>query len=265
MNIARQISSSPLVSVEFVGGTIMKRFFCTLLLIAPLLFLSCEKEDSPVSNQTPTPSPPKTIALYGYGSYIDSAYYKMWSDSSWEKFNQVTIINGTTYVTTINNNGDEYYYDALGYAGFNAKSQSLIIFDKPVTSLPDTLVFGQKYIRETTFFYQGYNYSLRYEQILQDTVSVSVPFGIFNPCLWFKSTSTLSAGGQSSVSTGQFWLAIGPADIKQTLNSGNTIIMIRGVVNGEGWGMSVSGKQMTLHKEDNSFFLGALVKPLSRM
>lgn len=239
----------------------MKKLFRTLLLIAPLLFLSCKKENSPVSNQTSTQ---KTMAIYNYGYYLDSAYYKMWSDSSWEKFNQVTTINGKTYVTTINNNGDETYFDSIGFAGIKPNGQSLIIFDKPIPSLPDTLVFSQKYIQETTFSSQGYNYSLKYEQVLQDTVSVSVSFGIFNPCLWFNSTSTISANGQSNVSTDQIWIAIGPADIKAILTSGDTIEMVRGVVNGRGWGMSYATKRLYLQKKQNSSFLDALVKPTSR-
>jgi hypothetical protein len=233
-----------------------------LLVSSSLFFLSCKKEDSPTFIQTPAP---KTMTLHAYGWTLDSTYYKMWSDSSWEKFRQTTVVSGRTYVTTINNNGDEYYYDLFGYAGFKAKGQSLVIFDKSVPPLPDTLVFGQQYNRGTTFFYQGYNYTMTYQQTLQDTVSVSVPFGIFNPCLWFKSIATLSASGQSSTSSGDFWLAQGPSAIKQTLNSGITIVMVRGVVNGKGWGMSSLEEQFTLPKKQNTFFLDGLVRPLTRM
>jgi hypothetical protein len=246
--------------VVCIGEVIMKILFRTLSLIALLLFLSCKKEDSPVSDQTHRQ---KTISVYAYGSSLDSAYYKMWSDSSSEKFNQITLINSKIYVTIMNSNGDEYYYDATGYAGIKPNDQSLILFDTPLTSLPDTLVFNQKYIQVTTFSYQGINYSLKNEQTLQDTVSVSVPFGTFNPCLWFKSTSTITAGGQSSVSTGQFWLAIGPSDIQQTLNSGNTIVMVSGFVNGKSWGTSLARLRANIPKKPNSFSLDDLIKPMS--
>jgi len=200
--------------------------------------------------------------MNGYGMYLDSAYYEIWSDSSWEKFNHIINFNGHNYVTTINKNGDEYYYDAVGYAGFKAKGQSLIIFDKPVSSFPDSIVFGQEYTRGTTFYYQGYNYTMKYQQTLQDTVSVSVPFGVFDRCLWFKSTYTLSAGGQSSTSSGQFWLAQGPGAIKQTLNSGITIVMVRGIVNGKGWGMPFPGSQFSFINNHERLSLKNIMIPL---
>jgi hypothetical protein len=244
-----------------MGGVIVKKLFGALLLISPLLFLRCNMEDTPVSSKT---SIQKTINIYAYGSSLDSAYYKMWSDSSWEKFNQVTSVNGKNYVTTLNSDGDEYYYDSIGYAGIKPNGQSLILFDAPLSSLPDTLVFGQKYIQETTFSYQGINYLLKDEQTLEDTVSVSVPFGTFNPCLWFQSTSTTTVAGQSIVSAGQFWLAIGPSNIQQTLNSGNTIMMVRGCVNSKSWGVPIASVHANLAKKQNSSFLNNLVKPMFR-
>lgn len=240
----------------------MKTFITVCFLISSILSFSCKKEDSPVS--TPTPPPPKIILLTGYGSSIDSSFYKMWSDSSWERFNRIVTVNGITYVTVITNDGNEYYYSVLGYAGFKPQGQSLIIFDRPLPSLPDTIIFNQTYVRETSFFYQGYNYSLKAEQSLQDTVSVTVPFGTFNPCLWFKSKNTLSAGGQSEVQNTQFWLAKGPSDIKQTLNSGLTIVMVRGRVNGQGWGMPFP-KQLPATRSDPSSFIADIAKPLFQM
>lgn len=224
----------------------MKYFFIMFCTGIILFICSCKNsDDSPVETSTPKP---KIMLLSGYGSIIDSSYYKLWSDNSWDKFNRITTVNGITYTTIINNNGDEYYYSVLGYAGFKAKSQTLILFDKPLPSLPDTLLFNQQYTRATTFYYQGYNYTMEFQQSLTDTVSVSVPFGIFNSCLWFSSKSTISAGGQSETQNSQFWLAKGPADIKQTLNSGVTIVMSKGKVNGKGWGMSFP--KMSLNEKE---------------
>lgn len=242
-------------------GVTMKTLFSILLLITPVLFLSCDKKDSPVSDQT---DEQRKISVYAYGSSLDSVYYKVWSDSSWDKFGQVIIINDTVYVTTVNNYGDEYYYCEAGYAGFQPYGQSLIMFDTPITSLPDTLVFGQKYIRETTFSYMGYNYSLKYEQTLQDTVSVSVSFGTFNSCLWFKSTSTISAGGQSDISNMGIWVAIGPSDIQLTLSSGNTIAMTYGFVNGRSWGTYTVRPRSNLPKKQNQLSPDDLLKPMTR-
>ena len=151
-----------------------------------LLFsISCKKS---TSSPTEPALPQKPITLDGYGIFIDSSYYELWSDSSWEQFNRVLVINGITYTTVINNDSDEYYYDALGYAGFQSKGQSLTLFDKPFPSLPDTIVIGQTYEQATTFFYGGFNYSLTDETTFTDTVDVSVPIGIFSPCLWFTGT-----------------------------------------------------------------------------
>jgi hypothetical protein len=240
-------------------GVTMKYLFCTLLLITSFLFICCDKEDSPVSGQTDNQ---KKISVYAYGSSLDSAYYKVWSDSSWEKFGQIVILNSIVYVTVVNSDGDEGYYSASGYSGIKPYGQSLILFDTPLTSLPDTLVFGQKYTRETTFSYLGYSYSLKIEQTLEDTVSVSVSFGTFNPCLWLTSTSTTSVGGQSNVSNGQIWLAIGPSDIQQALNTGITISMVYGNVNGRSWGTYTVQPRLDLSKKQNSFSLDRLIEPI---
>lgn len=177
------------------------------------------------------------MMMEDYMTYIDSLYYKVWSDSSWEKFNNSVKINNIVYVTVINSDGVEYYYSILGYAGFKPYGESLILFDKPVPTLPDTLLFNYTYKLETTFYYQGYNYTMTYNETLLDTVSVAVAFGIFNPCLWFKSKFTLSAGGQSESLDREYWLAKGPGNIKLKQDNGVIIVMVRGIVNGQSWGM----------------------------
>jgi hypothetical protein len=103
------------------------------------------------------------------------------------------------YATLINSDGTEYYYSASGFAGFQPAEESLILFDTPMTSMPDSIVFKQVYTNETTFTVDGVGYNLKYERSLTDTVTVSVSFGVFNSCLWFTSKSTLSASGQSDV------------------------------------------------------------------
>ena len=229
----------------------------SVLVFSSLIF-SCNKSSDPVSPEEP---PKRTMTLDAYGEIIDTLYFKIWSDSSWTEYSQTTTINGITYVTIITNSGNEYYYSALGYAGFKPTGQSLILFDKPLPGLPDTLVFGETYTRQTTFFFQGYNYTLKFEQSLQDTVSVSVPIGIFNPCLHFSSKSTLSAGGQSDIQNSQFWLAQGPGDIKETLNSGATIVLVRAKVNGQGWNMPYP-KIGSTYPRGSSQFAEALINPL---
>ena len=235
-----------------------KRGYLYLLFLSfSLFFITCKKSES--SPTAPEPAK-KYMFLNGYGSLLDSSYYKVWSDSSWEKFNRVVTVSGKTCVTLINSEGNEYFYDVIGYAGFKPKGESVIMFDHTLPQLPDSLVFNQSYVRETSFYYRGYIYTMKYEQSLMDTVAVSVAFGFFNPCLWFSSKATLSAGGQSDVQNTQFWLAKGPSDIRQTLNSGVTLVMVRGVVNGRSWGMGLFKTE--LHAKRLFGFEGAILSPL---
>lgn len=206
-----------------------------LILSASLLLYSCKK-NNPVSPE----APPQTIIVSAYGEAFDSLYFKMWSDSSWSKFGGTIVINGTMYVIEVTNDGYESYYNELGYAGFKPAGDALILFDRPITNLPDTLTFGEAYTRQTTFSYQGYLFTFAYEQTLVDTVSVSVPFGAFNPCLHFTNKVTVAAGGQSEVQNVEFWIARGPGSIKQTSGS-ISVVMVRGIVNGQGWGMVYPG------------------------
>jgi len=225
----------------------MNKSIIVILVFLSLIFFSCsDSEDSPV---TPVQNP-RVMLMEDYMTYIDSLYYKVWSDSSWEKFNRFIKINNIDYVTVINNDGYEYYYTAIGYAGFKPIGESLILFDEPLPTLPDTLLFNYTYKRETTFYYQGYNYILTYNETLLDTVSVAVPFGIFNPCLWFKSKATISASGQSETQNSEFWLAEGPGAIKLKQDNGIVIVMVRGIVNGEWWGMPLqkTTRDITLYK-----------------
>ena len=49
---------------------------------------------------------------------------------------------------------------------------------------------------QTTFFHNGYSYTLLQEYTLRDTVQLALPFGQFNTCAWLTAKVTLSAGGQ---------------------------------------------------------------------
>lgn len=209
----------------------MKSFVIFVLIFLSIFNLACKKSNSPTE---PT-EPRAPVSLSEYGSSIDENYYKVWSDSTWECFDRTITINGTFYATIMDCYGDEFYYSADGYAGFKLYGDSLILFDQPMPSLPDTINFNQKYVQTVTFTYQGYKFTLQDEQTLRDTSSVSISFGTFS-CLWFDAKSTLSTGNQSQVSTTQLWMAKGPSTIKEILDSGETIFMTGGVVNGKGYG-----------------------------
>ena len=221
----------------------MKSFFVIILSVYLFTIISCSKDNSPTS-----PEKPKTIVFSDYQYFIDEDFIKVWSDSSWEKFNRTITLNGVNYFTIINSDGHEYFYNTQGYAGFKPAGESIIIFDYTMPGLPDTLVFGEIYRRSTTFSYQNFGYLLTIEQRLIDTVSVGLSFGVFNPCLWITSKGTVSSGGQSEVNNSEVWLAKGPGDIRIKLHNGQTISMVRGIVNGQGWGMELPKVKKVLYR-----------------
>jgi hypothetical protein len=207
------------------------------LLIVPfsVLFVSCSKGESPVK----PPEEPAIRLLYlgPYGTILDSSYYKLFSDGSWEQFHRVLTLNGRTYVTELNSDSNEYYYDVAGYAGFKPKGDSLILFNSSLPGLPDTIEFGKAYTRSTSFIFQGYVFTMNQEQTLVDTPGIAVPFGVFTGCAHFRATVTLQAGGQSDATSSQFWVGRGPGTL-QTMTSGGVVVqMVKGRVNGRGWGM----------------------------
>lgn len=240
----------------------MKKILITIVPLFLILVVSCSKSDNSINVTSTFTTQVKTIPSQNYILHLDSTYYKMWSDSSWEKFNGIMTSNGKSYITVINNVGTEYYYTTLGYAGVKPSGDSLILFDKELTTLPDTLEIGKTYDLSTTFYYHGYNYTFNSEETLSDTVSVSVPFGVINSCLWLNIKTTISTGGQSQVSISQSWLAPKIYAIKKTLNSSQAVIMVKGVVNGIGWGMSFPKDELINKKIGSTKFFEELIKPL---
>jgi hypothetical protein len=246
---------------EIIGQG-MKKLLVKIVALFLILIASCGKSDNSVNAPGTSTPQIKTIPAKNYILHLDSTYYKMWSDSSWEKFNGDTIINGKSYIKVINSVGTEYYYTTLGYAGVKAIGDTLILFDKELTSLPDTLEIGKKYNLSTTFNYYGYNYTLNSEETLLDTVSVSVPFGVVNSCLWLNIKTTISSGALSQIGNSQSWLAPNIYAIKKTLSAGSTIIMVKGVVNGKGWGMSFPKDESLKPKSGSANFFEELMRPL---
>lgn len=237
----------------------MKLSMASSILAVLLIVNGCKKSESPVA-----PAPVRTMHVAAYGFSIDSSYYKVWSDSSWEKFNQVTTVNNVVYATVLTSTGDEQYYSMAGYAGIKPSGQMLIIFDSPIGSLSDTLEFGRVYTQQATFSYQGFGFTLSVEQSLRDTVGVTVAFGHFNPCLWFDVKTTMSGAGQTQTQTQQVWIAAGPSSIKQMANSGVITEMVRGRVNGQGWGMPFAKRSFPPRQQGVQALMDALVMPLFR-
>ena len=229
------------------------------LLFSSSLFVGCGETTSPSGSNTG-----KTITMDGYGSYIEPAYYKVWSDSSWEEFGRITTIDSVVYATIVDNTGFEYYYSSGGYAGFQVSGGSVILFDSAMQSLPDTLVFGKTYSQRTTFRESGTVYVMKVEQTLQDTGAVTVPFGKFTGCLWIKSTSTFSGGGQSNVSSSEYWLAKGPSELKRRSSSGAVTLMDYGYVNGQSWGEGLPKRSTKPSLDFKIRLLPRFINPLLR-
>lgn len=209
----------------------MKSLLVLIAMLTPFFLISCGGTTGTSNSLTG-----RTIVATDYGSTLESAYYKMWSDSTWEEFGRIVTVDSTTYATIVDDAGYEYYYSSQGYAGFCPSGGSLILFDEPIPSLPDTLVFGKTYTQQTTFTSQGTAYTMKIVQTLQDTGTVTVGFGTFYDCLSFKSQTTLSGGGSSNVTSSQYWLAKGPSELKRESSSGAVSLMLYGYVNGQSWG-----------------------------
>lgn len=182
------------------------------------------------------------VNVGGYGEALDSTFYKVWSDSSWESFDKDTTVNGTTYTVIIDNTGFENVYGPGGYAGFGQYGSPIILFDSTLASLPDSMVEGKTYADTTTFSDQGFVYLLTEETVVKDTGAVTVPFGTFSDCVHMQSVTSISGAGQSQSQNDQYWYAQGPSDIKHTLSTGQTLLMAYGFVNGQAWGPSAAGE-----------------------
>ncbi len=203
-----------------------------LLVVLIFMSISCKK-----NNPTePVIVKPKYFYAGAYGETLDSLFTKTWSDGSWEKYSKRAIVNGSSYTVTVNSSGTEYYYSNKGYSGFKPTGSTIILFDKPLGYLPDTLAFGGLYIRTTSFYYQGYNYTANFENIMIDTSAVAIPLGIFQTCIQMKNKSTITVSTQTEIQNTEIWIAKGPGTIKELLNSGTVIVMSGGHVNGIQWG-----------------------------
>lgn len=165
------------------------------------MLYSCNNTLAPTAPAPPRPPAKSQLKpsfnFTGCGSTLDSTYYKVWSDSSWQAFDMDTTIGGTTYAVMVDNTGYLYFYGPNGYAGFRPYGGNLIMFDSTLASLPDTVVEGKTYNLKTTFTSQGTGYVLTDQEVLEDTGSVTVPFGTFSDCIHLKSTTTVSGGGQT--------------------------------------------------------------------
>ena len=226
----------------------MKTSLACLLILCSTLLYSCGRTPAPTAPTPPKPSE-QTVSLAEYGEALDSTFYKVWSDSSWESFDKDTTVNGTTYTIIIGNTGFEDVYGPDGLAGFGQYGSPIIMFDSTLASFPDSMVVGKTYSEQTTFSDQGVGYLITEQTILKDTGAVTVPFGSFSDCLHMQSVTSISGAGQSQSQTDEYWYAQGPSDIEHLLNTGQTLLMAYGFVNGQAWGPSAAGEFPRLKPE----------------
>jgi len=221
------------------------------LIVSTIMFYSCSTNPSPTAPPSQVNSVP--LSLDGYGENLDSTYYKVWSDSSWEEFYADTTINGTVYAVIMDNTGFENIYGPNGYSGFGQYGGSVVMFDSALGSLPDTMIGGQTYSAQTTFYSQGASYLFTDQETILDTTTVATPFGTFTDCIVRQSLAALNGVVQSVT---VYWLAKGPSDIARQYYNGYTILMAYGVVNGQGWGTTLSEESPGALARQHSFAFG---------
>jgi hypothetical protein len=217
----------------------MRGIVVIFLFCSSFIFCSC----GPHATEASIPS---TITLDGYGAALDSSYYKVWNDSSWEEFYQDTTINGNTYTTILDSYGNEYFYDSSGYSGLMLYGNGAFMFDTPLPPPPDTMAVGKTYTLQTNFKYQDTSYVLTDEETARGAFLVQVPIGTFANCPAIVSSETIANGGQIDLSSDmEYWLAKGPSDIQRDLIDYGGFIqqMVRGMVNGKYWGANNSMEQ----------------------
>jgi len=235
-----------LFTEEHLPGEIMKPAIITCILSVSVWLCAC--------NNQPVPTQPTfsaRIALNGYGEVIDSSYYKVWSDSSWEEFYGDTTMNGKTYTVLLQSDSSEYFYDLSGnYSGFELPQiygYTIIMFDSALASLPDTMIGDLTYAAQTTFSFQGIRYALIDDETLVDSGTVATSFGLFTNCPGIQSNQVIESGGVVVAGSNVvYWLAKGPSIVEQDFYDFYygyllySIVMAYGVVNGQGWGVTLS-------------------------
>jgi len=227
----------------------MKRIIVVCIFLFSIILGACNQ---------PGPTQPTfsaKLSIAGYGETIDSSYYKVWSDSSWEKFYHDTTINGRTYTILLQSDSSEYLFDSSGnYSGFELPQTygyNIIIFDSALVSLPDTLIGGTTYKLRTTFSFQGTQFVLIDDETLIDSGTVSTSFGTFTNSPVIQSNQAIAAG-RNIIGGGVVvnWLAKGPSVVEQDFYNYfygyfmYSITMAYGVVNGQSWGIGLSKEQL---------------------
>jgi hypothetical protein len=217
----------------------MKNLVCFLLvflLLPVFLLLACNKALTPTGPDT---GPWYYFDLTGYGETLGPGYFKVFSDSTWQKYAGIDTLMGTAYVSVISSDSTLSLYTTatFQYAGYQLSGQVPIIFDNPLPPLPAHWASDTAYGRTATFTYNGYFVEITDYYSLVDTDSVATPVGNFSPAAHMLDETYLSASnGGTGYGAQDIWLARGPGEIVSVQQGQPAVFFVYGYVNGRSWG-----------------------------
>jgi hypothetical protein len=202
------------------------------MLALSLAAISCSGDDS--SSPTGTPQP-GAIDLTGYLPVYDSLYYKVWSDSSSERYAGMVDVGGLSYLSIVDDHaGTQVLYAGGKYAGLIGPTGAPIIFSAPVEPPPPSMTIGQTVVRNTTFEFQGVPVSLQVSYTLLDTGTATAPVGTFSGAIQLRASAVATAVVLADTVTTVEWMAKGPSTVRRFIGA-DTLGMVYGQVNGRFW------------------------------
>lgn len=211
----------------------MKYIFCCLPL---LLLLACNNASGPTG---PDNGPWYYFDFTGYGEDLSPGYFKVYSDSTWQKYAGIDTVLGTAYVAVLADDSTLSLYStgANLYAGYQLNGQAPIIFDSPLPPLPTRWPSDTTYGRVATFTYNGIFVQITDYYTLVDTDSVATPVGNFSPAAHIlDQTYLITSNGGSGYDAQDIWLGRGPGEIVYAGQGQAAVFFMYGYVNGTAWG-----------------------------
>jgi hypothetical protein len=202
-----------------------------LVLALALALPSCSDDtSSPDDSQQPG-----AIDLTGVLPVYDSLYYKVWTDSSSERYAGMVEAGGVSYLSIVDDNaGTQVLYAEGKYAGLVAPTGEPIIFASPIDPPPASMALGQTVVRNTTFTFQNAQVALQVSYTLLDTGTVSAPLGTFSHAVKVRASAVASAVIVADTATVVEWIARGPGTVRRFIGT-DTLEMVYGNVNGRFW------------------------------
>jgi hypothetical protein len=203
-----------------------------LALALSTALLSCSDDDSASPADPPQQG---AVDLTGYLPVYDSLYFKVWSDSSSERYAGMVEAGGVSYLSIVDDHaGTQVLYANGKYAGLIGPTGAPIIFSAPVEPPPSSMLIGQTIVRNTTFEFQSVPVSLQVSYTLLDTGTVSAPVGTFPGAVQLRASAVATAVILADTVTTIEWMAKGPGTVRRYIGA-DTLGMVYGQVNGRFW------------------------------